>query len=161
MIYIYSERYIDVDLPQITPTCEPPDPRVIPLVGDDLRCLYAALRKSRAVALKARSRIWLALARELKPDAVIYAWGLPIRRGNVIPVYPGGEYRGPGLYYVRSRRELKALLGRAIDGVVLDAGAFDPHLVEQIVKGAVRCDCARCDVVEKLLCDVYREVEVL
>lgn len=83
MILLYGEKFTDVDLPQVIPTCESLDPRVIPLVGEDLQCLHNALRKaSRGVVLKTKSRLWISLARELRPDLAIYVWGLSLRRGT-------------------------------------------------------------------------------
>jgi hypothetical protein len=162
VILLYSEKFIDVDLPQVVPTCESFDPRVIPLVGEDLQCLYAALRRAnQGVVLKTRSRLWISLARELRPDLTIYVWGLPLRRGNVIPIYPASEYRGLGIYYIKERRELGAFVGKPVDGFLLDARGFDPKAVELLVKRKVKCDCARCVAVEILTCKWYREVEVL
>ena len=162
MILLYGEKFIDVDLPQVIPTCESFDPRVIPLVGEDLQCLHTALRRaSRGVVLKTRSRLWISLARELRPDLTIYVWGLSVRRGNVIPIYPAAEYRGPGVYYVRNRHELGALAGKPVDGFLLDARSFDPRAVELAVKGELRCDCTGCDIAEKLMCNWYREVEII
>jgi len=162
VILLYGEKLIDVDLPQVVPTCESFDPRVIPLVGEDLQCLYAALRRAnQGVVLKTKSRLWISLARELRPDLTIYVWGLPLRRGNVIPIYPASEYRGLGIYYVKERRELGAFVGKPVDGFLLDARGFDPKAVELVVKRKVKCDCARCDAVEMLTCNWYREVEVL
>ncbi len=162
MILLYGEKFTDVVLPQVIPTCESFDPRVIPLVGEDLQCLHNALRKaSRGVVLKTKSRLWISLARELRPDLTIYVWGLSLRRGNVIPIYPAPEYRGPGVYYVKNRHDLRALVGKTVDGILLDARGFDPRTVELAVRGVLRCDCARCDIAERLMCNWYREVEVL
>jgi hypothetical protein len=162
VILLYGEKFTDVDLPQVIPTCESFDARVIPLVGEDLQCLHSALRKaSRGVVLRTRSRLWISLARELRADLTIYVWGLPLRRRSVIPIYPAAEYRGPGVYYVKNRHDLRALVGKAVDGFLLDARGFDPRAVELAVKGELRCDCVRCDVAERLLCNWYREVEVL
>lgn len=162
MILLYTDKLLDVEIPQIVPTCEAFDGRILPLVGEDLRCLYTALRTTtRGVVVKTRGRLWIALARELRPDLVIYLWGLPLRGRGLVPIYIGPEYRGPGLYYVRNRGELERLRGYAVDGVVLDARGFDPRLVELIAKGKVRCDCEKCGLVERLACEVYKEVEVL
>ncbi|ABL87982.1 conserved hypothetical protein [Pyrobaculum islandicum DSM 4184] len=162
MIFLYSERILDVDLVQVVPTCEAYDHRVIPLVSEDLRCLYTAIRKaSQGVVLKTRSRLWLSLAREIRLDLPIYIWGLSIRRRNIIPIYHAVEYRGRGIYYARNKSELEVLVGKAIDGVLLDVRGFDPLLVEQVVKGGMECECERCDIVERLLCNAYKEIEIL
>jgi hypothetical protein len=162
VILLYGERFIDVDLPQVIPTCDSFDPRIIPLVGEDLQCLYTAIRKtSRGIVLKTRSRLWVSVARELRPDITVYVWGLPLRRGGVVPIYPAGEYRGPGVYYIRTRYDLGTLIGKHIDGLLLDSKGFDPWTVELVVKGGVSCDCRKCDIVEKLMCNWYKEVEIL
>lgn len=164
MILLYSEAPLPVDLPQLVPTCEAADRRIVPLVqGDDLRCLQRALRTAAAaVAIRTSSRLLALLAERLRPDLDIYVWGLPMRRRRIRPMY-SGEYRGPGLYLVRSRWWLLQLRGKQVDGLALDAEAFDPHSVERLVKGNLRCDrCgSACGEVDLLLCDAYREVEVL
>lgn len=161
MIFLYTERLIDVDLPQVMPTCEAVEGRIIPLVSEDLSCLSSALRSaSRGVVLKTTKRTWVALAREIRPDLPLYVWGLALRGRNIIPIYEG-DYRGRGIYYVKEKRDLYPLGGRPIEGVLLDAKGFNPHIVELVSKRRLKCGCSKCDLVEMLTCDAYKEVEVL
>lgn len=162
MILIYSDKLLDVDLPQVVPICDVSDPRLVPLVGEDLHCLHSALRRaSRGVVLKTDKRLWISLARELRPDLTIYVWGATARGRNITPIIPGHEYRGYGVYYIRSREELRQLKNKPIAGLLLDAKYFDPYAIDLILKGRVTCGCERCTLVEKLLCEPYREIEVL
>jgi hypothetical protein len=164
VILIYSERELpDVGLEQVIPTCEARGPRVVPLVGEgDLQCLHSALHSaSRAVVLKTGGRLWAALAREIRHDVEIYVWGAPLRGRGLAPIYPAGEYRGPGVYYVRERRELVALRGRRVEGLLLDARGFNARHVELVLSGKLKCNGGRSSLVEMLLCDAHLEVDVL
>ncbi|MGC9131162.1 MAG: hypothetical protein ACP5H5_06210 [Pyrobaculum sp.] len=162
MILLYSEKFLDVDLPQVVPICDVHDPKLIPLVGEDLHCLHNALKKAtRGVVLKTAKRLWIGLARELRPDLTIYVWGAAVRGRNTVPIRGAEEYRGYGVYYIKNREELRLLVGKPVAGLLLDARHFDPHLTELVVKGRVSCGCERCGLVERLLCNPYREVEVL
>lgn len=164
MILLYSEVPLPVDLPQLVPTCEALDRKVIPLVdGEDLRCLQRALRAAgTAVAIRTSSRLLALMAERLRPDLDLYVWGLTLRRRRIKPIY-SGEYRGPGLYLVRTRQWLLQLRGKPLDGLILDSKAFDPIAVGRLARGLLRCDhCGGgCGAVDLLLCDAYREVEVL
>lgn len=162
MIFLYTDKLLEVELPQVLPTCEVTDRRVVPLVKEDLQCLQSVLKKaSHGVVLKTRSRLLLSLVRELRPDLVVYVWGLGLRRRGVVPIYSAEEYRGPAVYYVKTKAELERLRGEYVDGLLLDVRGFDPYLIDLAVRGKVSCSCTKCDVVERLLCDLYKEVEVL
>ncbi|ABP50393.1 MULTISPECIES: hypothetical protein [Pyrobaculum] len=163
MILIYSEKVLGVDIPQVVPLCDALDAKIIPLVGEDLDCLHRAVKKAVAgVALRTGKRLWVALARELRPDLTIYLWGpAPIRGKNIVPIRPASAYAGPGFYYVRDRDELRGLRGKEVLGLLLDARGFDPYTLELVIKGRATCGCDGCGLVERLLCEPYREVEVL
>jgi len=162
VIFIYSDKLLNVDLPQVVPICDVTDPKLIPLVGEDLRCLHGALKRAtRGIVLKTDKRLWISLARELRPDLTIYVWGALIRGKNVIPILPSHEYKGHGVYYVKNKEELRQLKNKAVAGLLLDAAYFDPYFIDLILRGKVTCNCERCTLAERLLCEPYREVEVL
>ncbi|MEZ0319604.1 MAG: hypothetical protein ABWK05_06405 [Pyrobaculum sp.] len=162
MIFLYTNKLLEVELPQVLPACEVTDRRVVPLVKEDLQCLQTVLKKaSQGVVLKTRSRLLVALVRELRPDLMVYVWGLGLRKRGIVPIYPAEEYRGPAVYYVKTKAELEELRGEHVEGLLLDVRGFDPYLVDLAVRGKVGCKCTKCDVVERLLCDPYRELEVL
>ncbi|MFN3803650.1 MAG: hypothetical protein ACK4SY_01180 [Pyrobaculum sp.] len=160
MIFLYTEDILDVDLNQVVPTCEIYDRRVVPLVGEDMQCIRNVIYKtSQGLAVKTRNKLLAAFLRELRPDLTIYIWGAPMRAKNIVPIY-SGNYRGPGIYYVKTTQELKSLWGKPVDGVMLDVRGFNPYLLELVVKNKVHC-CKDCHIVEKLACNAYREVEIL
>lgn len=161
-VFLISDRLLDVDLAQVVPTCDVFDSRLVPLVGEDFYCIHRAVKKAtRGVVLRSRSKSWVILAKELRPDLPLYVWGVAMRGRGITPIFPADEYRGYGVYYVRDRRDLKLLMGKPVEGLLLDARGFDPHVVELVLKNKVICSCGRCGVVDRLLCDFYREVEVL
>ncbi|MEM1931993.1 MAG: hypothetical protein QW049_01140 [Pyrobaculum sp.] len=162
MIFLLSDKVLDVDLTQIVPTCDVLDSRVIPLVGEDLRCIHRVVKKAtRGVALKSKNKTLITFVRELRPELTLYVWGTSLRRKNTIPILPVDDYRGYGIYYVKNRQELRQLLGKSIEGLLLDSRGFDPYSLELILKNKVMCNCGQCSIVEKLFCEYYKEIEIL
>ncbi|MEL9990350.1 MAG: hypothetical protein QXP98_01640 [Thermoproteus sp.] len=162
MIGLYADRLIRTELPLLVPLCEVSAPNVIPYVGEDLACLTKALRTAyRAVALRTRNKVLVRLVEEMRPDVMVLVDGLKVARRRVAPLLrPGDGVRG--YYIVRNKAELRLLDERLVEGIFLDVNAFDPKWVEEIAGGRLKCGrCNKCDVVELLLCDAYREIEIL
>ncbi|AEA12647.1 hypothetical protein TUZN_1168 [Thermoproteus uzoniensis 768-20] len=162
MIGLYAEKIIRTDLPLLVPICEAVKPNVIPYVDDDLACLVEALRSAySAVALRTKNKVAVRLAAEIRPDVLILVDGLAIRGRRVKPLLrPGAAARG--YYLVESREELRRIDGALAEGLFLNADSFDQTWVEEALRGRLKCDgCSTCGPVDLLVCNAYREVEVV
>ena len=162
MIGLYADKVIETDLPLLVPICESVRPNVVPYVGEDLRCLMSALRTAYSfIALRTRNKVLVKLAQEIRPDLTILVDGVAARGRRIKPLLrPGAKLRG--YYLVEDEIQLAGLDGRLVEGLFLNVDRFDPRWVEEALRGRLKCDrCTNCGPVDLLLCEPYRELEVL
>ncbi len=162
MIGLYADRVIETELPLLVPICEAIRPNVVPYVDESLRCVMTALRTAySAIAIRTKNKVLVRMAQEIRPDLNILVDGLTIRGRKIRPLLrPGAGIRG--YYLVEDAAQLAKLDARIVEGLFVRADAFNPRWIEEALRGRLKCDrCTHCAPAELLLCDAYKELEVL
>ncbi|CCC80856.1 hypothetical protein [Thermoproteus tenax] len=162
MIGLYADKVIKTDLPLLVPFCEAPRPNVVPYVDEDLGCLMRALRTAyMAVAVRTQNKVLVKIAEEMRPDLLILVDGLRIYTRRIRPLLRPGQH-SRGYFVVADRSELSELDKDQAEGVFLNYEAFPQEWVQAAVSGSLKCSrCNRCGPLDLLLCDSYRELEVI